>query len=51
MVAAPLNFRGDLKISDKLSGGEPEQKINFFFRGAKFKGGRKILGWGYEHTW
>ena len=29
MVAAPLIFRGDLKISDQNNWGEPEQKIKF----------------------
>ena len=32
MVAAPTNFRGDLKISDQNNwggGGRPEQKIKF----------------------
>ena len=29
MVAAPPNFRGDLKISDQNNWGEPEQKIQF----------------------
>ena len=53
MVAAPPppNFKGDLKISDQNNcgwggwggeGGGPEQKINFFLEGAKFKGGPKI---------
>ena len=33
MVAAPPNFRGDLKLSDQNNswgGGEPEQKIKFW---------------------
>ena len=47
MVAAPLNFRGDLKISDENNwrgggGGGPEQKLNLGV--AEFKGGPKILG-------
>ena len=29
MVAAPPNFRGDLKISDQNNCGGPEQKIKF----------------------
>ena len=33
MVAAPPNFRGDLKISDQNNWGEREQKIKFFFGG------------------
>ena len=44
MVAAPPNFRGDLKISDQNNWEGPEQKIKFW-GGAKFKGGPKIL-WG-----
>ena len=30
MVAAPPNFRGDLKISDQNNSGRPEQKIIIF---------------------
>ena len=55
MVAAPPNFRGDLKISDQNNSGRPEQKIIifiiiFFFwgGGARSKGGPKILGGAYE---
>ena len=44
MVAAPPNFRGDLRISDQNNWGGPEQKI-------KFGGSPKILGGGYEHSW
>ena len=29
MVAAPSNFRGNLKISDQNNSGGPEQKIKF----------------------
>ena len=29
MVAAPPNFRGDLRISDQNNWGGPEQKIKF----------------------
>ena len=42
--SSPPNFReGDLKISDQNNWWGPEQKISLG-GGAKFKGGRKILG-------
>ena len=44
MVAAPRNFRGDLKISDENNeGGDLGKKLNLV-GGAKFQGGPKILG-------
>ena len=48
--SSPPNFRGDQKSSDQNNWGGPEQKIKFG-GGAKFKGGPKILGGGYEHSW
>ena len=53
MVAAPSNFRGgDLKMSGQNNGGRDlSKKLNLGGRGAKFKGGPKILGGGYEHSW
>ena len=44
MVAASPNFRGDLKISYRYNWRGPGQKIKFFWGGAKFKRGPKILG-------
>ena len=40
MVAAPLNFRGDLKILDQNNwgGGGHEQKIKFFLGELNLKG-------------
>ena len=47
MVAAPPNFRGDLKISDQNNSGRPEQKIIififlFFFWGGGGLGGGEL---------
>ena len=47
LVAAPLNFRGDLKISYQNNWGGPEQKIKFGGAGAKILGGAiSIVGKG-----
>ena len=44
MVAAPPNFKGDLKISDQNNWGGGTWAKNLIWGGAKFKGGPKILG-------
>ena len=47
MLAAPLNFRGDQKISDQnnwMGGGEGNWAKIKFGGDLKFKGGPKILG-------
>ena len=48
MVAALLILGGTSKFQTKIIGGRPEQKIIFFWGGAKFKTGPKILGGAYE---
>ena len=42
MVAAPPNFRGDLKISDQNNSGRPEQKIIIFIFLFFFGGGGEL---------
>ena len=44
MVAAPPNFRGDLKISDQNNWEGPEQKIKFWGGELNLRGDLKFYG-------
>ena len=56
MVAAPLILGGNLKFQTKRTEEDLSKKLNLGGGGgggrkAKFKGGSKILGGAYEHSW